>query len=401
MPPTPSPDAGPHVLLIAPSGSYRVGDFLEAAGALGCRATVVTDAPPAIPGASITIALDEPATAADRILACVEEGMTAVVGTDGTAVGVAAEVAHRLGLRAPSPAAVGVAGDKHRQRIACREAGVPQPTFALIESSRSGEGWARFPAVVKPLDRTASQGVVRVDDRGELVAAVGRVRDLVGDDGPLLVEALVPGQEVALEGLLRDGQLTVLRLFDKPDTPTGPTFPETLLVSPARLAATVRDRVVEVVADAAEAMGLRNGPVHAEGLVDGDEVWFLELAARTIGGLCSRALDHGGVGHEELVLRHALGLPLPVLPEPVPMGILMLPVPRRGRVRAWRGLDRARAVDGVTDVIPSIAVGEEVLPLPGGDRYLGFVFAQGPTADAVEATLRRAWACIDVEITPA
>jgi len=242
--------------------------------------------------------------------------------------------------------------------------------------------------------------VVRVDSPNQLHEAVTAVRAIIGRHAPLLVEAFVPGAEVAVEGLVRGGRLIVLAVFDKPDNPQGPTFPETLLVSPARLAPQALSRLTEAAQRAVAAVGLVEGPVHVECKVDDVDVWFLELAARTIGGLCSRALNRGGMSLEELVIRHALGLPTPPrTPDAAATGVLMLPVDETGWLDAVGGVDAARAVDGVTDVVISVGAGERVVALPAGDRYLGFVFARAGTADQVEAALRAAWASIKIEIT--
>ncbi len=413
-----------HLVLISPAGSYRTGDFLAAALGMGCHVTVVTDAEPAIPGSALAVDLADPHAAAVRILKVLDprrvqqaggarhapsdahdpapalnrEPIDGVVGTDGLAVAAAGEVARRLGLPANSAAALATAQDKLRQRRAAGAAGVAQPNFAALEVDAITV-WSDYPAVVKPLDRAASQGVVRVNDEAELRAALTTVRGIVGAGATLLVESFVQGQEIAVEAILNEGDLQVLAVFDKPDTPSGPTFPETLLITPARLAPALLDRVVAVVGAALAAVGLREGPVHVECKVDGNDVWFLELAARTIGGWCSRGLRPGGIALEELVIRHALGLGVPALTgDGRASGALMLPVPRSGRVSAICGVDQAAAVQGVGAVAMSVGVGEYVVALPAGDRYLGFVFATAPTAAEVEAALRTAWSALTIRI---
>lgn len=385
------------LLLVAPSDSYRVGDYVAAGASMGCEVVVGSDLPSAIPGAVLAVPFADPEAAATMLVDQV--GMVSgVVGTDGDAVAVAAAVARRLGHPSNPADALTAAGDKNRQRVAAAAAAVPQPAFRLLAARDTG-GWDEFPAVVKPLDRSASQGVLRVNSASELEDEIVRIRRIVGAGAPLLVETFVPGGEVAVEGLLRDGRLEVLAMFDKPDTPRGPTFPETLLVSPARLDTPTHDRVLEVVERALAAAGLVEGPVHVECKVDGADVWFIELAARTIGGLCSRVLDQGGVSLEQLVIRHAIGSPLPARMATDASGVLMVPVPRAGRLRAVRGVEAARAVEGVTNVVVSIGAGQEVAPLPEGDRYLGFVFARAATADDVEVVLRRAWERLEVDVT--
>jgi biotin carboxylase len=394
--------SGRHLLLIAPAGSYRIGDHLAAARDLGCDVTVATDAAVAIVGAALVTSLADPERAATALLADLDRDVDAVIGTDGPAVAVAGAIARRTGLPANTSAALTATTDKLAQRRACARAGVPQPDFGVVTSDTADVSALEhlLPAVAKPIDRTASQGVVRADTPDALRAAVARIRRICGHGATVLVERCVPGTEVAVDGLLVDGTLRVLAMFDKPDAPSGPVFPETLLISPARLSRDVRDRVVDVVSRAAAAIGLTEGPVHAECRMDAGRVAFLELAARSIGGLCSRSVRIAGMRLEELVLRHALRLPgaAPSELTDVATGVLMLPVSRAGRLTAVHGVDRARAISGIVDVIISAAPGAPVVPLPDGDRYLGFAFARAPDADACERALRQAWDALDVEI---
>jgi biotin carboxylase len=254
--------------------------------------------------------------------------------------------------------------------------------------------------VVKPVGLAASRGVIRADDAEAARAAAHRIRKMV--DGPLLVEEYVPGDEVAVEALARAGDVHILAVFDKPDPLVGPYFEETLYVTPSRHPSHVLHRVETVTREACEALGLRDGPVHAELRIDGDHVWVLEVAARSIGGLCARALRFGaGISLEELILRHALDQPLDDLTrEAAAAGVMMLPIPARGMLRAVHGQDEARAVPGVTGLEITIPRGREVVPLPEGDRYLGFLFARGPSPDAVEQALRAGHRALEIEIEP-
>jgi hypothetical protein len=205
---------------------------------------------------------------------------------------------------------------------------------------------------------------------------------------------------VAVEGLLRGGRLEVLAVFDKPDPLDGPYFEETLYVTPSRLPD--QARIVREAARAAEALGLREGPVHAELRVNGGGVVVLELAARSIGGLCSRSLRFGlGMSLEELILRHALDLPLNgIAREDRASGVMMLPIPRAGALREVRGQEEARSVPGIGGVEITVARGRPIRPLPEGDRYLGFLFAKGETPGAVEAALRAGQAELRVVVAP-
>jgi biotin carboxylase len=256
-----------------------------------------------------------------------------------------------------------------------------------------------FPVVVKPTGLSASRGVIRADDGDAAARAAARIRAMV--DGPLLIEEYVPGVEVAVEALARgeDG-FDVLAVFDKPDPLVGPYFEETIYVTPSRLPDEVVTQVSFLTAQAARAIGLTDGPVHAELRIDGSRIWVVEIAARSIGGLCARTLRFGaGVPLEELILRHALGMPVDHAErEYDASGVMMLPIPAAGVLRAVRGQDEARAVPGITGLEITVPIGRTIVPLPEGDRYLGFLFARAQTPAEVETALRRAHAELDVDV---
>jgi biotin carboxylase len=324
----------------------------------------------------------------------------AVVAVDDPGILVATAAAERLGFRHNPLAAVAATRDKAAMRRALDRAGVPQPRFAVARTVDAAESAAReigFPVVVKPVGLSASRGVIRADDRVAARAAARRALAVCDGHGPLLVEEYVPGVEVALEGILRDGELETLAIFDKPDPLVGPYFEETIYVTPSRLPRPTQERVRALTADAAAALGLREGPVHAELRIDGDLLRVIEIAARSIGGLCSRALRFGaGISLEEVIVRHALGLPLDGLErEHAASGVMMLPIPAAGVLRAVDGQDDARAVPGITGLEITIPPGRAVVPLPDGDRYLGFLFARGERAADVEHALRTAHAALD------
>jgi biotin carboxylase len=393
------------VLLLVHSQTYRAADFVIAARRVGVDLVVASDHRQAWDRESIVVDFAQPGAAADTLLDAVRDRpVQAVVAVDDPGVVIAADVSGRLGLPGNPLTAAAATRDKLRMRETLAAAGVPQPVFAAATTDDDAGAVAAavgFPVVLKPLDLSASRGVIRADDAGAARAAAARIRALAGDDAVLLVEAFVPGTEVAVEGMVRGGILEVLAVFDKPDPLDGPYFTETLYVTPSRHAPAALDAVTGAVAGAITAIGLRDGPVHAEARITADgHAVMLEVAARTIGGLCSRTLQFGlGISLEELVLRHALGRPLGNLDRVAPAsGVLMLPVPHRGVLRAVTGVDAARAVPGVAGVEITAVPGTEVLPLPEGDRYLGFVFAHGPDPATVEAALRQAWAELRVDI---
>jgi biotin carboxylase len=416
------PDSRGELLLLVPTTSYRLDDFRAATRRLGVPLVVGSDRCHRIEDffgeERDLISLDyrHPARAAEQIAeAARRRPIRGIVpASDPTAV-IAALAAERLGLPHNPPAAARRAANKHDMRVALRDAGVPVPAFRLFPldaDPSAAAGAVPFPCVLKPLIFSASRGVIRADDAAGFVAAWRRIAKLLHDtaaerrareDGGaegVLVERFVPGEEVAVEGLLRRGRLEILAVFDKPDPLDGPFFEETIYVTPTRHPPAGVEEIHAVTAAGARALGLVEGPIHAELRLSGGGPVVLEIAARSIGGLCSRTLRFGaGLSLEEVLVAHAMGLPLDaVWCEARASGVMMLPIPRRGTLHAVRGVDAAREVPGVEDVVVTVPEGREVVPLPEGDSYLGFLFAKGPSPGDVEAALREAHRRLEFEI---
>jgi biotin carboxylase len=410
----------PRLLLLMTTTTYRAHDFLEAARRLGIEAVVGSDREQALadltPGKSLALDFLHPEVGTQAIIAFTKNRpLDAIVAVDDDGALVAATASEALGLSHNSVASIDAARNKYRMRQMLAAAGVPTPQFWCFATDIDPGDIAcqvRFPCVVKPLFLSASRGVIRADTPEQLRRACQRLRailclpDVMARGGALaqqfLVETFIPGQEVALEGLLIQGKLSVLALFDKPDPLDGPFFEETLYVTPSRLPATVQEAIAACTARTAQALGLRQGPVHAELRVNDAGPWMLEMAPRSIGGLCSRSLRFGpGVSLEELILQQALGLdPTAHSREKMASGVMMLPIPRRGTLHAIHGQAAAQQVPGIEDLTITIPPGQEVIPLPEGDRYLGFLFARRETPDGVEMALREAYGCLDVVIAP-
>jgi biotin carboxylase len=411
-------DAVRRMLLLMATRTYRAHAFMAAAQRLGGEVLVGTDQQQALadltPGRALTLDLHDLEQAVTTIVDfAAQRPLSAIVGVDDDTTLLAAMASARLGLRGNSPRSVEAAQNKFRMRELLAEAGLRSPRFRLVSLSDDPSTLAReapYPCVLKPVFLAASRGVIRADSPAEFQAAFRRiaailalpdVRDRGGDwASQLLVESFIPGSEVALEGLLEAGQLRVLALFDKPDPLDGPFFEETIYLTPSRLRAERQAEIAETVARTAEALGLCEGPVHAELRLNDAGAWVVEIAARSIGGLCSSVLEFGtGVSLEDIILRHALGAPLPALPDEMrPSGVMMLPIPRRGILREVRGRERALEVEGIAGIDVTIPRGEELVPLPEGDRYLGFIFAHAPTLDATEHALREAHRRLEVVI---
>ena len=408
------------LLLLLPTGTYRAEAFLDAAQKLGLEVTVATEKPNTLekgqPTGLLTLDFDDPEAATLKAVQFAKEvPFDMVLGVDDATTVVSALISSVLSLPHHSVQAASAARNKYQMRELLSAADVPVPRYRRISVEDDPGSFSRnldFPCVVKPLILSASRGVIRANDSVQFIDAFRRLKGILEDPETarlgaaareILVEDFVPGQEVALEGLVSEGELRVLALFDKPDPLDGPFFEETIYLTPSRLAEKVQAEIVSCADRALKALGLREGPVHAELRVNPRGPWVIEISARSIGGRCSKVLRFGaGMSLEEVILRHVLRMEL-ITPERdgQPSGVMMIPVPRAGTMQKILGQDKALSVPGIEEIDMTTHKGQKVRPLPEGvPSYLGFIFARGDRPEDVENALREARRRLEFEITP-
>jgi len=406
----------PCVLIIAPHGSYRTMPFIAAAERMGIHALIASEGKHSIVNAyaqGIHIDFQDEALALQALLRVArEQHIVGVIGTDDAATELAARLAQVLKLPHNDPVAVRIARRKDEARASLAAQAVPVPAYRRIDMQNPLSDQLHnldFPVVVKPVALSASRGVIRANNQSELLAAIERVQRLLRStidleaeaQRYLLIEQYVPGAEVAVEAMLTRGELHILTIFDKPDPLEGPFFEETYYTMPTRLGTARQAEIKHVVQQACAAYGLQEGPVHAECRLNQDGVFILEVAARTIGGLCGRLLRVGtGYTLEELVLAHAMGMPLTLSSEQDAAGVLMIPIPKAGMLKRVEGLLAAQRVPFIEDISIQVREGHELIPLPEGASYLGFIFSRAPSVQQAEQALRDAHACLRFVIAP-
>ena len=386
------------VVLVAATTGYQTRQFFAAATKLGLDLTLATDRCHILEDPwgdrAIPVRFEEPHESASKIPAC--DGILAVADRPTLIAALAAE---RLGLPYHSFDAVVACHDKHVSRAAFQAAGLPAPATFLAHHELDSER-APYPCVLKPLGLSASRGVIRANHPGEFRSAFRRIQAMLPSAQPLQVESFIEGREYALEGVMTNGLLQVLAIFDKPDPLDGPFFEETIYLTPSSEHPEAQQALIETTRTAVRALGLTDGPIHAEMRVNQRGVFMLEVAARPIGGLCAKALRfETDITLEELLLRHAIGEDVSRLSrETQASGVMMIPIPRGGVYVGVNGVEQAMAH---ADVIISAKAGQKIVPLPEGASYLGFLFAHGDRASDAEASLRAAHMALQFQIAEA
>jgi biotin carboxylase len=415
----------PRVLLVATTTGYQTRAFGDAAEALGIELVLATDRCAVLDDpwrdAAIPVRFHEPEASLDRVRqAARERPFAGVLAVGDRPAAFAARVQAALGLPGHPPDAAEAARSKLRTRERLRDAGLLVPSFTVAPAAVDAASLAAravYPLVLKPLSLSGSRGVMRIDSDEALAAALERLRrllsrpDVRAERDPahelVLLESFIPGHEYALEGLMSQGRLTTLAVFDKPDPLDGPFFEESIYVTVPEEEHAVSAAIADAVVAAATALGLRHGAVHAECRVNDRGVYVLEVAARPIGGICARALrfvEAAGpdvISLEALLLRHAIGEAIDGWTrEPAASGVMMIPIPKRGFYRDVSGIDAARRVAGVVDIVITARPDQLMMPLPEGASYLGFIFARGESRALVEQALRDAHAQLSFTIDP-
>jgi biotin carboxylase len=401
------------VLIVATTTGYQIRSFGEAAAKLGVRLIFASDRCDQLEDPwwdqAIPIRFHDEAASLRSILeAFGSTPADGVIAVGDRPVTLAARVNHAFGLPGNPLAAALASRNKLESRRLLKAAGLPVPEFSALSVAADAAEMSlnvRYPVVLKPLSMSGSRGVIRADSGRDFLRAFDRIRALLeqrdtrverdGTHDTLLIESFIPGREYAVEAVLSDGRFQQFAMFDKPDPLDGPFFEETIYIAPSRERGEVQSKIVSAVAAGAAAIGLRHGPVHAECRVNDRGVYLLEIAARPIGGLCSKALHftsaRGEASLEEVLLRHAMGEDVSVYSrEDHASGVMMIPIPRRGIYKAVEGEGEARSIPNIVDVKITAKPGARVIPLPEGKSYLGFIFAHAPRAGAVEEALRAA-----------
>ena len=393
------------LLLISHHNSYRIAPYVKAALKLGLEVTIASEGKHSLVSEvanGIHIDFSNIDSAVSKIL--IEnktKPFSGILGSDDQTVELAAHIAEALKLTHNPPSAAQYSHRKDLARAQLALSDCPVPIHCLIDISlpldRQIKGLP-WPCVLKPLNMSASRGVIRANNENDFIAACERLRDILAtaenefEKTHVLVEDYIDGIEIAYEGYLQDGELNTITIFDKPDPLVGPYFAETIYVTPSTLTDELQVSVKNVIQKACTAYGLRTGAIHAECRIDDDSaVWILEIASRTIGGDCGRLLDNENFSIEELAISLAIDETIATRPPEGARGVMMIPIKKPGLLKRVEGLLLARKTENIDKVDIMIREGNELTPLPEGNQYLGYIFASGESPELVTASIRSAY----------
>lgn len=293
------------------------------------------------------------------------------------------------------------ATDKGVMRAALQAHGVPVPAFFRVRNDaefRTAQNRLNGKMIVKPADSSGSRGVHLVTDPTDAQAAYADAKSF-SRCGDVIVEEYMQGPEVSVETLAMNGDVRVIQITDKLTT-GAPRFVETGHTQPSRLAAATREAIERVAIAANHAIGIENGPSHTEIIVTKDGPKVVEIGAR-LGGDC--ITTHlvplsTGVDMVEACIRIALG-ETPDLARKAQRGAAIRYFDQHaGTVRFIEGLERARSMPGVRQVSVVHGVGERVTEITDSGSRMGFVIAEGETADDAEKNCEAALHAIRVGI---
>jgi biotin carboxylase len=375
---------------------------------------VVSDRDPQAPGfahADSVILADvyspfETAAAAERFSRKLRKIDGAICVAADAPMTVAA-VNKRLGLSGITEESARLACDKLAMKERFLAAGVPIPWFAPVSTPQALQRIAIERGrnlVIKPVDSRGSRGVQRVEQVEDLAKAFAFAQQHSPSDR-VMVEQYLSGPQVSTESIVVDGVCHTPGFSDRNYEYLeryAPFFIENGGDLPSHLPDDIQQKVKDVVAQAAAALGITNGTVKGDMVVHKGEPHVIELAARLSGGFfCTREIPlNTGVDFVGLAIRVALG-EKPSLEELTPKQqtpvIQRYAFPNPGRVMKVSGAEEARKIPGVTEVIVTAKEGD-VIP-PAGDKRpsAAMVLATGSTREAALEAANDALSHIRIE----
>lgn len=293
------------------------------------------------------------------------------------------------------------ATDKYDMIKAFKTYGVPSPWYYdvdTLEELKALEGKVTFPCIIKPTDNAGSHGVAKVYNFEELLDNY-EYSHACSRHGKVIVEEYLDGPEVSVEVMVVKGKVYILQITDKITT-GAPHFVEMGHTQPSRLPEDTQRQIRDVAEAACKSLGLDKGPAHVEMKVTGRGPVMIELGARMGGDNITTHLVPLSTGID--MVKATINVALGEEPDITPTlhcgsAIRYFEVPF-GTIKSIEGIEEAEKIPGVKQITFTKAVGEESTPIECSNDRIGFVIAQGATADEAAKNCEKALSRITISI---
>lgn len=291
--------------------------------------------------------------------------------------------------------------DKSLMIKAFKEFDVPSPWYfdiASFEDLKALEGKIEFPCIIKPTDNAGSHGVAKVNSFKELLDNYEYAHSC-SRHGEVIVEEYLDGPEVSVEVMVVNGVVHILQITDKITT-EAPHFVEMGHTQPSRLAESTQDAIRDVATKACLSLGIDKGPAHVEMKITKQGPKMIELGARMGGDNITTHLVPLSTGIDMVgsTIKVALGEEPDITPTlHCGSAIRYFEVPF-GTIKAIENVEAAEQIPGVKQITFTKEVGEKSTPILCSNDRIGFVIAQGNTADEAEKVCEEAMKQIKITI---
>jgi len=283
--------------------------------------------------------------------------------------------------------------DKGEMMQAFKAHAVSHPWFIIsssIDQLDSMKDSIEYPCVVKPTDNSGSRGVVLVNDENEMFGAY-EYSQQQSRSGKIIVQEYLRGNEVSVEVVVRNGIPHALAVTDK-ITSGSPHFVEMGHSQPSKLGANTVVAITDLACQAIKAVGIHNGPAHVEIMVTQSGPVMIELGARMGGDFIASHLVplSTGVDMVEAVIHQSCGERFDLHRKHSKGSVAKyLEVPR-GKIAEIDGIEQARRIPGVRDVIMMKRIGDIVGDVSCSADRAGVVIAQGEDVYLAENACQQA-----------
>ena len=324
--------------------------------------------------------------------------MTLATDMPVRSVAKAAETCNLIGINMDTAIK---ATDKGEMIKAFENKGVEHPWYHIIKDKKEFDSIKEkviYPCIMKPIDNAGSRGVVLVQNIEELengyIYSVEESRN-----GGVIIEEYMIGPEVSVEVMSINGEPHILQVTDKITT-GAPHFVEMGHTQPSRLTDENVKKIKDLAYRAVKAIGIINGPAHVEIILTDKGPKMVELGARMGGDCITTHLVplSTGIDMVRATIEMACGKKIDIIPKFTKGSAIRYFNTDLGIIKSIKGIEEAKLIPGIKEVSFIKHIGEAVENIDNSINRIGYVIAQGESADEAEKICDKALSVIKIEI---